>query len=122
MSRQQWGHGYWQGVNDANSGKVKPSEPSAEDLTMLCMTFMVDHNRGEYDSSLFPVWGLVASIGENDAKKVYDYSLKNQLIGDGMGDSWTDDYFLLPAWTEKECEEIRLKIRLKYVKEEGEAE
>lgn len=115
MSRQQWGHGYWQGVNDAKNGKVKPS---AEDLTMLCMACMVDCNRDKCDSSLFKVWILVASIGEDDAKKVYDYALKNHAIGDGMGDSWMDDYFLLPAWTEKDCKEIRSELWDKYAKGE----
>ena len=107
MSREQWGHGYWKGVEDANSGKVRtPIEDEAKHaICLMCAS----NEKKEYDRTLFPVREFIAfchmaGLGEKYAKNVYDYVMNNMpygaYISGGARNPWYEDYFVVPVWDE----------------------
>ena len=88
-------------------------------LAYYVVSYMVDWNRDRCDSSLFHAWVLAVQVGDDVAKRVYDFALKNEMkddfyIGDGQGTSWKDDWFIIPNWTAKECEDLRQYIVRRY--------
>lgn len=113
MSKKQWNNGYWTGYNDAKNGK---QDLLISEKAELAIAWMCDKNRDCVDCSLFRVWRLVAAIGyEGEARNIYNYILKNEplgcYIGGEYGNGWMDDWFVLPNFTAKDCEEIRQNIK-----------
>ena len=103
MSREQWGHGYWQGVKDAQMGKVKTQFP-LEAEWLICR-MCVENDDKDYDKSLYPVRQLISKLhfcglDEKYAKRVYDYVMYNEPYGSYISGNpraeWTEDYFVLP--------------------------
>lgn len=105
MSREQWGHGYWQGVRDACDGVVKDGDnvPLIANyvVAMMCCSKYESH----YSRSLFSVKELcaVAMFSGFDLdiiERVYKHILHDQPIGCYVTGSpkneWTEDYFVLP--------------------------
>ena len=86
MSREQWGHGYWKGVNDAITGAVKEKQDISS-LSEFCIRQMNRMNKSKhYDKTLFPVRELFAilrasGIDDKTGKRVYDYILNNEPLG-----------------------------------------
>lgn len=119
MSREQWGHGYWRGVQDAESGKAHDN--FSDDVKKFICHMCISNGAKTYDKSLFAVSELLAicrmaGVSEKYAKKVYDYIMENEpygcYISGNPHTTWTDDYFVLPCgfndvnyWT-KELERI----------------
>lgn len=106
MSREQWGHGYWNGVRDALDGNVRSEYPLKE-LVDDCLAFMWKCNRDKwYDRTLFPMkefsaFCRFAGISKKDMMRVYNYVLENYdecygcyISGDPCGPP-SDDYFVL---------------------------
>ncbi len=108
MSRQQWGHGYWQGVKDTEAGK-KRIRIDDEAAFMVCNMCIMNADK-DYDKSLFSVKEFIsfcrfAGLNKKYAKMIYDNILKNGHYGcyiTGYSeDPWENDYFCLPG-AEKE--------------------
>ena len=115
MSRQQWGHGYWRGVEDAMAGNVRPPLPILAKMAICEMAIF--NAEKDYDRSLFPVREFIAycrasGMPDGFAKRVYDYVYKH---GDMASDAtlgayisgepraaWTEDYFVVPSWRSDE--------------------
>lgn len=109
MSREQWGHGYWKGVQDAQNGKIK-SKFSDEVKYWIAMMCSVNEFKS-YDKSLYSVSDFIFdfNLSEKYAKRVYDYVLNNNYyefrpnqfswcyISGEPWDNWHDDYFVLPG-------------------------
>ena len=104
MSREQWGHGYWKGVEDATAGKVRLKFPD-EVKYWVCQMCISNCNKS-YDRTLFPVREFIwlcdfCGISERYAKKVYDYIILNEPFGcyvsGPANGSWDKDYFVLPV-------------------------
>ena len=108
MSREQWGHGYWKGVEDAQSGKIKSKFPDEVKywIAMMCST----NEYKDHDHSLYSVSDFIFdfSLDIRYAKRIYNYILKNNyydfrpnkwswcyVSGDQFS-KWDDDYFVLP--------------------------
>lgn len=119
MSREQWGHGYWSGVRDAEMGKVK-NHISIQSLSEFLVCHMVLSNRNKtHDRSLFPVSELCTmacfiGLPDKNAKDVYNYVFHKEPFGcyisGAPGEHWTLDYFVLPSLSEKECIETINRI------------
>lgn len=121
ISRKQWGHGYWKGVEDATN-KVSDLLPQDEMWEGVCfwVANMCMTNSNRYrDQGLYPVKDLILDFsidgrGEKAAKKLYDYVLKRTPLGcyvsGGLHSDWKDDYFVLPKLSEETalgiCDEI----------------
>ena len=89
MSREQWGHGYRQGVRDAEIGHVRKSadlKKFAEDALVMMWKW---NQKKINDRSLFPVNAFksyLALFGDNMNEKglwkdIYDYILYNEPFG-----------------------------------------
>lgn len=111
MSREQWGHGYWRGVEDAQAGKVRGNFPT--EVKFWIANMCISNYYKSYDSSLFPVSEWVAyanccGLSTAYAKKVYDYILRHDFydfkpneqswcyVTGSAQSKWTDDYFVIP--------------------------
>ena len=111
ISREQWGHGYWKGVEDAQNGKVRSNFP--DEVKYWIANMCCSNYRKDYDQSLFPVveWIHYASfcgLSEKYAKKVYDYILNHNYydfepntsywcyVSGDYRNPWYEDYFVLP--------------------------
>lgn len=126
MSRAQWGHGYWQGVKDAEFRK-KRARMDDEAAFMVCNMCIMNANK-DYNRSLFPVKEFIsfcrfAGLNKEYAKSVYDYIMANEPYGCYIsGDvdwDWEYDYFCLPCgekefwiqerkyWIDKQKEETK---------------
>ena len=108
MSREQWGHGYWKGVEDAQSGKVKSKFPDEVKywIAMMCAA----NEYKSYDRSLYQVkdFNYDFSLSEKYAKRIYDYILLNNYydfmpdewswcyVSGAQNEDWHDDYYVLP--------------------------
>ena len=134
MSREQWGHGYWRGVEDATNGVVR-SIPFKEEVMYWIANMCCSNYRKDFDATLFPVaeWIEYASfcgLSEKYAKKVYDYILNNNyydfkpqayswcyVSGNAKSD-WRNDFFVLSIsnYTLKEWEKIVDEIQEKWNK------
>ena len=124
MSREQWGHGYWKRVEDAQSGKVRNHHTFRDEVKYWIAQMCRFNHSKTYDQSLYPVkewiWCCTFSgASVRYAKKVYDYILNENyydfdpecncwcyVSGDPQ-DDWQDDYFVIPTsdhtkdeWTE----------------------
>lgn len=106
MSREQWGHGYWSGVRDAEMNGVKMHSFCIEDFTVECLRQMARFSRLRgYDFGLcsvkdFRAWILIEfADADKLAKDVYDYVMINNpfgcYIGGDQTGEWTEDYFVL---------------------------
>ena len=124
VSKEQWGNGYWKGVDDAQNGKIK-HKFSDEVKYWICHMTYVNEAYKPYDKSLYRVqdlindWAFVMDykIAERQAKKVYDYILnwkEPYFYVEGLGSTyisgsrwsdWRDDYFVLPIGTDLETVE-----------------
>lgn len=115
MSQQQWGHGYWRGVEDAMAGKTRSPFPILEKIAICDMA--ISNANKDYDRSLFPVREFIwrcrmFGMPDGFAKRVYDYVYKYGDIGSDAtlgayisGDPravWTEDYFVVPSWRSDE--------------------
>ena len=117
MSREQWGAGYWQGVEDARNGKVRTN---IEALAGWCVCLMrIDNEKKSYDRTLFPVAQLVAyfqsaGLDKSLVKAVYDYIMRHEpygcYIGGFFADPWYEDYFVLPWGRVEEYEKERDRL------------
>ncbi len=104
MSREQWGHGYHKGVQDALDGVVKEPYDIA-DITRDCLLLMWRTNQSKsYDRSLFPVSQFYAfltlfGLDDNIGTRVYNYVLNNEPYGCYIGGTPRskpkDDFFVL---------------------------
>lgn len=121
MSREQWGHGYWKGVEDAQSGKVRSKFPDEVKywIAMMCSA----NEYKDYDRGIYKVSDFIFDFNlENKyAKRIYDYIFNRQLhnkdyydfrpdewswcyISGDPKDDWYDDYFVIP-YANYSCEE-----------------
>lgn len=121
MSREQWGHGYWKGVEDATCGNVRSSLPVI--AKWLVCNMCISNADKDYDRSLFPVKELIAflacvGLDTKYAQKVYKYVQKNEPYGCYISGHpkapWKEDYFVLPfdskdAW-QKEADSLRVRM------------
>lgn len=113
MSREQWGHGYWKGVEDAEMGKVRTKIKFLDEVKFWIANMCCSNWHKTYDATLFPVeeWISYANFCGMDikyAKKVYDYILKNNYydfepgqyswcyVSGSSKSKWYDDYFVIP--------------------------
>ena len=135
MSREQWGHGYWKGVTDAQSGKYK-ANISLEAKYWIANMCISNYDKS-FDRSLYPVREWVwrcrfSGLSQNYAKRIYDYILNHNYFDfrpEGMAlcyvtgsekKTWDGDYFVLPLWnyTKEEWQEIADKL-LERIKNEN---
>ena len=135
MSREQWGHGYWKGVSDAQNGAVKGN---IKDEAMYWIANMcVSNKRKTLDASLYPVkeWLSMCrfcGLSERYAKRIYDYVYTHNhfefepqrhslcyITGDERN-SWTEDYFCLPIGNYETAEWAAIKDKLFGKIKEGE--
>lgn len=117
MSREQWGHGYWKGVEDATNGNVNSS---VSDIARYFVCQMcIANKRKECDRLLFSVtlfrsWCIVAGFSDRYAKRIYDYILNNEPYGCYVsGESWnkwTQDCFVLPNLDDEDLQAEASKI------------
>ena len=113
MSREQWGHGYWKGVEDAQSGKVRKQYTFKDEVKYWIANMCCSNWGKSFDATLFPVdeWISYAEFCGFDkkyAKKVYDYILKNNYydfepgtyhwcyVSGSAKSAWYDDCFVIP--------------------------
>ena len=108
MSREQWGHGYWKGVEDAQAGKVRSKflDEVKYWIAMMCST----NEYKTYDKSLYSVsdFAFDFNLSQKYAKKIYDYILNNNYydfrpgqwswcyVSGNSWDKWYEDYFVIP--------------------------
>ena len=131
MSREQWGNGYWKGVDDAQNGKIK-HKFSDEVKYWICRMVYTNTAYKPYDKSLYRVQDLINDwafaidykIAERKAKAIYDYILnwkEPYFYVDGLcfayisGEQWADwrdDFFVLPIG--KKLEDIE-NVAQKYL-------
>ena len=123
MSREQWGHGYWQGVKDAETGKNK-TRTDDEAAFMVCNMCIINADK-DYDRSLFSVREFIAfcrfaGLSKKYAKRIYDYIFANEPYGCYVSGHesgpWEDDYFVLPG----EEKEFWLQERAYWIAKEKE--
>lgn len=114
MSREQWGHGYWKGVEDAQFGRVRTD--FQEEVKFWIAHMCCSNYEKSFDRSLFPVQEFIfycdfCGVSEKFAKKVYDYILNKEdslyefrkdrwswcyVTGDARN-KWHQDYFVIPV-------------------------
>ncbi|MBR0340801.1 MAG: hypothetical protein IJH64_00850 [Oscillospiraceae bacterium] len=109
MSKQQWGHGYWKGVQDAQNGDVRCNiEKVSKHWIKWMMQENADakHSRLLYSVKDFSFW-LTCVFGYTPeyVKQIYDYILNNEpdgcyVTGQPFGE-WIDDMFVLPPLRRK---------------------
>lgn len=108
MSRKQWGHGYWRGVEDAQAGRVRSEFPDEVKywIAMMCSA----NEYKNYDRGLYSVSDFVFdfNLQEKYAKRIYDYILKNNYydfrknewswcyVSGEQYSKWNEDYFVIP--------------------------
>lgn len=119
MSREQWGHGYWKGVEDAQAGKVRAQFPTEVKFWIAHMC--ASNYRKDYDRSLFAVsdwirFARFCGMGETYAKRIYDFILRHEFyefepdrqswcyVSGSARSNWVDDYFVVP-WSDYELPE-----------------
>lgn len=115
MSREQWGHGYWQGVNDALSGSVVKNDIEKLSRTMICCMCKINKNN-THDKLLFPVSSAFRffcdwiGIDEKEFKTSYTYILNNEPLGCYISghpnDDMMNDFFVLPNLADEYIEEV----------------
>ena len=115
MSRQQWGHGYYQAIKDIEDGTLKVNN-DVEKLSTILICTMCNINRNVlHDKSLFSVKDLllhseVAGIPQEFIHKSYNFIMANEPYGCYVsgenGKDWLYDYFVLPNLSENDCVEI----------------
>ena len=138
MSKVQWGHGYWKGVEDAVCGNIRV--PIGEEVKFWIANMCLSNCYKTSDRSLFPVkewisYAAFCGLSEKYAKKIYNYILNNNYYhfsSDGKvcwcyvsGDlrwDWKEDYFIVPHddYTAEEWQSIADKIREKIKGESNE--
>ena len=108
MSREQWGHGYWNGVKDALNGKIKTS--IQDYARWLVCNMCISNSHKTYDKLLFPVQEFLwycdfCGLSVEYARKIYDYIMIKEPFGcyvsGQKSNSWVNDYFVLPYDTEE---------------------
>ena len=113
MSKEQWGHGYWKGVKDAQEGKATEGD-LFEDSCFWLAHMEISNQFKDYDRSLYPVEEFISrcwfsGLDKTYAKKIYIYVLEHQPLGGyitGSGraeDPWEKDYFVLPCLGQEAC-------------------
>ena len=115
MSREQWGHGYWKGVNDAISGSVGKTDIERLSETMVCCMCRANQSK-EFDKSLFAVsqaftlFCRFSGINEEDFKNAYKYILNKEPLGcyvsGNPNDDMMNDFFVLPNLTDEYIQEV----------------
>lgn len=109
MSREQWGHGYWQGVSDAQNDLVEePIDIKSLSEFIVCQMCLIKHKRKDPDSLFLVNDAIVifcgfAGLSKTTMRRIYKYILTNTplncgISGDNSGDEWTEDTFILPLW------------------------
>ena len=130
MSREQWGHGYWKGVADAQTGNIRL--PISEDAKFWIANMCFANHKRDFDKSLYSVgdfisWVRFSGLSEKYAKTIYDYSLINNYfefkpgrfswcyVSGDCRSRWENDFFVLPLWdyTEEEWQNIAFQITMK---------
>ena len=111
MSRKQWGHGYWKGVEDAENGKILMSRKDICEYWIAHMCLSNIHK--DHDRSLYPVHELIARLCGcegyelSDVKKIYDYIMSYQpldcYVSGYPKEEWTQDWFVIPNLDEDEA-------------------
>lgn len=106
MSREQWGHGYWKGVEDHAAGRVKDSidiKKTAEMcvLAMAKMQRSAWENRSLVKVSTFDTFAYrFCGIDTHTLDRVYEYILNNEPFGAYVSGApnadKSDDYYVLP--------------------------
>ena len=121
MSREQWGHGYWQGVADEKYGKVRGCH-DIEKTTKLALYNMARWNLDSYyDRSLYSVSSLITFFRfaglddpEGFAKPIYDFVLKYHpldcYITGWPKEPWYKDYFEVASLLRYSKQELTSKI------------
>ena len=101
MSREQWGHGYYKGVEDALSGAITLTDyaPVAANF-FICVLCGNGISKGNLEP--VPFSDLIALGCDMELlKEVHDYILNNKPIGSyisgAINDKWHDDSIVLPA-------------------------
>lgn len=129
MSREQWGHGYWQGVVDEKYGKVRGHcdiERSAKMALYNMARWNLDatHDRGLYSVSSFCTFLRFAGVENVDeyAKSIYDFIQKYQpldcYVSGFANDPWYKDYFVIASLLRYSRQELTDKIGELYEQEE----
>jgi hypothetical protein len=103
VSKQQWGHGYWKGVQDAEIGNVTCDIKNACEYWIAWMKHC-NHDkvrsRTLFSVRDFSFWlTFVFGYTPEQVKQIYDYILKNEpcgcyVTGQPNGE-WIDDMFVL---------------------------
>lgn len=126
MSKEQWGHGYHQGVKDALVGTLDHSFNVKRWSEVLVAYMMLNNRYGMYDRSLYSVHQALivcnASFGmtKEQFEIVYSYILKNEpfgcyVSGDVENKDIYKDYFCLNPYL---YTEEKLKCIIKGVSDE----
>lgn len=112
MSREQWGHGYHKGVQDALDGKAEEPE-STKELAEEMVKLMWRFNQSKfYDKTLYSVRELKAfmrfsGVDDNLWKRIYNYILHNEPYGCYVSGSPNsrpeEDCFVLPDLSNVAC-------------------
>ena len=112
MSREQWGHGYWKGVEDAQIGNIRL--PIDDEVKLWIATMCRFNSKSHYDRSLFPVSSFISFVyfcgmDEKYAKKIYNYILNHNYyefkpnepaccyVTGSWRNDWAKDYFVIPV-------------------------
>ena len=112
MSNEQWGHGYWKGVQDANAGTV--NRKFQDEVHLLVCDMCIENETKTYDKTLYPVIQLIARLNdEKYVKRVYDYILAINspvcfISGPAYG-PWENDCFVLP-YSPRRAKAIKAEI------------
>lgn len=116
MSREQWGHGYWKGVEDHAAGRVK-DHIDIKKMAEMCVLAMVKMNAHVYEGrsllkvSTFETFAYrFCGIDTHTLDRVYDYILHNEPFGayvSGAPDAdKRDDYYVLPNISAEKADEM----------------
>lgn len=129
MSREQWGHGYWKGVEDARAGRVNAKHTFKDEVKFWIAAMCQSNCSKSYDKTLFSVKEFISlchfcGLSTKYAKKIYGFILDNNYydfepetqylcyVSGSQQSDWQDDYFVIPYHYHTEEEWANIKDRL----------
>lgn len=136
MSREQWGHGYWRGFEDAKRSMNRTGDSFKDDVKFWIANMCISNWDKSESRTLYPVreWisaARMCGITEKYARKVYDYILRNNFydfepesyswcyVSGGEQSNWNDDYFVIPIGDRKKEEWQNIADRILAKIQEG---